>query len=86
MYLNPGEPIGTVADHWDYRADDDDYYTQPGTLFRMMPPDQRRALFANTARAIAGVPDEIQQRHINNCGYADPAYGYGVEAAIARLK
>jgi catalase len=86
MYLNPGEPIGTVADHWDYRADDDDYYTQPGTLFRMMPPDQRRALFANTARAIAGVPDEIQQRHINNCGYADPAYGYGVEAAIAHLK
>ena len=66
------------ADHWEYPCDDADYYEQPGKLFRVMTPEQQEALFGNTARAMAGVPREIQIRHIYNCSKADPAYGKGV--------
>jgi len=71
-----------AADHWDFRADDDDYYTQPGKLFRLMTPEQQQALFDNTARAMGDAPDEVKLRHIGNCQKADPAYGEGVAAAL----
>ena len=50
-----------------------------------MNPEQRQALFDNTARAMHGVPEEIQQRWIGHCAKADPAYGAGVARAIADL-
>jgi catalase len=84
-YREPAQAVGDVADRWNFREDDDDYYTQPGDLFRLMGPAQQRVLFENTARAIQGVPPEIQQRHIDNCAKADPAYGEGVAKAIAAL-
>ena len=61
---------------------DADHYEQPGKLFRVMTPEQQEALFGNTARAMAGVPREIQIRHIYNCSKADPAYGKGVADAL----
>ena len=71
-----------AADRWDYRKDDDDYYTQPGRLFRLMTPAQQAVLFANTARAMGDAPKEIKLRHIGNCLKADPAYGKGVADAL----
>ncbi|MFA5522982.1 MAG: catalase [Tissierellales bacterium] len=68
---------------YDFRADDNDYYTQPGKLFRLMTPEQQNALFENTARNMEGVPEFIKMRHINNCLKADPAYGQGVAKAMA---
>lgn len=50
-----------------------------------MTTAQRQALFDNTARAIRGASRVVQERHIANCTKADPAYGAGVAAAIARL-
>ena len=47
---------------------------------------QRQALFENTARSLAGVPEEIQQRHIGHCGKADRRYGDGVAEAIRQLR
>lgn len=61
---------------------DEDYYSQPGKLFRLMSADQQALLFANTARSIGGAPDAIQLRHIGNCLKADPAYGQGVADAL----
>jgi catalase len=85
-YRYPPEQLGlVVADHWNHRDDDDDYFTQPGTLFRLMTPDAQDRLFANTARAMRGVPTEIQQRWIALCRRADPAYGAGVAQAIKDL-
>jgi catalase len=81
----PTDTGDTVADHWDYRADDSDYFTQTGNLFRNMSPTQQQVLFENTARAVRGVPHTIQQRHVDNCAQADPAYGQGVAAAIKAL-
>ncbi|CAB3804794.1 catalase [Paraburkholderia fynbosensis] len=70
-----------AVDHWDHR-EDDDYFSQPGALFRLMTAEQQQMLFDNTARAITGVSKPIQQRHIEHCTKADPTYGAGVAKAI----
>lgn len=71
-----------AAARWDFREDDDDYYTQPGMLFRIMSPAQKEALFGNTARAMGDAPKEIKLRHVGNCLKADRAYGEGVAKAM----
>ena len=85
QYREPPLKIDGNADWWNYREDDADYYRQPGDLFRLMSPAQQQVLFDNTARAMGDAPDFIRQRHIDNCTKADPAYGAGVAAALARL-
>jgi len=70
------------ANHWNFREDDDNYYEQPGKLFRLMKPDEQQRLFENTARAMQGTTKEVQLRHIVNCYKADPAYGEGVASAL----
>jgi len=70
------------AARYDFREDDDDYYTQPGLLFRLMSAAQREALFGNTARAMGDAPREVKLRHVGNCLKADPAYGEGVAKAL----
>ena len=80
-FAEPPLALDGAAAHWDHR-EDDDYYSQPGKLFRLMSPAQRKALFGNTARAMGDAPREIKIRHIGNCLKADPAYGKGVAAAL----
>jgi catalase len=80
-YREPPLSIEGAADHWNHRVDED-YYSQPGALFRLMSPAQQKALFENTARAMGDAPEEIKRRHIEHCGKADPAYGAGVAAAL----
>lgn len=70
------------ADYHNFREDDDNYYEQPGKLFRLMSEDEQQRLFENTARAMEGTTKEVQLRHINNCYKADPAYGEGVAKAL----
>ena len=80
-----GDPIEMTSGHimrFDFREDDDDYYTQPGKLFKLMTPEKQQALFENTARNMEGVPEFIKMRHIENCLKADPAYGEGVAKAM----
>ncbi|WP_442878645.1 catalase-related domain-containing protein [Burkholderia sp. 1B3(2022)] len=80
----PPLELNGAAAHWDHRVDDD-HYQQPGDLFRLMDARQRQCLFDTTARQLAGVSADIRQRHIDNCSRADPAYGAGIAAALARL-
>jgi len=80
-FAEPPLALNGAADHWNHRLDED-YYSQPGKLFRLMSPEQQQALFDNTARSIGGAPKEIQLRHIGNCLKADPAYGKGVAKAL----
>ena len=80
-FSEPPLALEGAAGHWDHR-DDEDYYTQPGNLFRLMTPEKQRLLCENTARSVGGASKEIQQRHITNCTRADPAYGAGVAAAL----
>ncbi len=67
---------------WDYREDDDDYYTQPGNLFRLLTPEKQVLLFKNTAAEVGQAEKFIQVRHTRNCYRADPAYGEGVAQAL----
>jgi len=81
-FKEPPLKLEGAADHWDYREDDEDYYAQPGLLFRLMNRKQQEALFGNTARSLGGAIKEVQLRHIGNCMKADPAYGKGVADAL----
>ena len=85
-FKEPPLALNGAADRWNYRADDSDYFTQPGDLFRLLTPDAQQRLFDNTARNIFGVSEHIVQKHISHCTQADPAYGAGVAKAIAALK
>ena len=80
-FSEPPLKISGDAARWDYPCDDADYFEQPGRLFRLMTPEQREALFGNTARAMGDAPKEIKLRHIRNCFKADPEYGRGVARA-----
>jgi catalase len=75
---------GNVAARWNHR-EDDDYFSQPRALFRLMTPAQQKVLFENTARAIKGASQPVVDRHIANCMKCDPDYARGVAEAIARL-
>jgi len=80
-YADPPRAIGSVADHFDFREDDDNYFEQPGNLFRLMSGEEQQRLFDNTARAIKGARAVTVNKHIENCTRADPAYGEGVRKA-----
>jgi len=84
-FSEPPLSIEGAADHWNHRIDED-YYSQPGALFRLMSDTQKQALFGNTARALAGVSKPIQSLHIKHCTEADPAYGRGVAEALESLR
>ena len=78
----PVEHTGGDVYRFDFRADDHDYYTQPGLLFRAMSPDQQQVLFENTARNMGDSTLQIKHRWIYRCHRADPAYGKGVAEAL----
>ena len=80
-YVEPASKLDGDAFHYDHR-DDDDYYTQPGNLFRIMTKEQQQILFNNTARQIGGAENFIKERHIKNCYKADPEYGEGIAKAL----
>jgi len=80
-YREPPLEISGAADHWNHRLDED-YFTQPGRLFRLMSPEQQQVLFENTARAMGDIPDEIKRRHLGHCMKADPDYGRGLARVL----
>ncbi|HUH52148.1 MAG TPA: catalase [Flavobacterium sp.] len=80
-YAEPAMLLEGDAFHYDHR-EDEDYFTQPGNLFRIMSPEQQQVLFENTARNMNGAERFIQIRHIGNCYKADPNYGIGVAKAL----
>lgn len=77
-------PLKLYGDAYNYdeRAYDDDYYTQPGKLWRLMSDEDRKATCENTARAMGDCKLFIKQRHVRNCYRADSEYGRGVAAAL----
>ena len=68
--------------NYNEREYDDDYYSQPRALFQLMPAEEQKLLFENTARAMGDAELFIKQRHVRNCYKADPAYGKGVADAL----
>lgn len=60
---------------YDYRKEDQDYYTQPGMLYRAMTEEQKEVLCENTARHMKDTTLQIKHRWINHCYQADKDYG-----------
>lgn len=81
-FKDPALDLNGPADIYDFREDDDNYFEQPGKLFRLMSPEQQQLLFENTGRNMQGVDKHIQLRHITHCYKADPAYGKGIAEAL----
>ncbi|MEO6137010.1 MAG: catalase [Ginsengibacter sp.] len=80
-YKEPALALFGDAGAWDHRVDED-YYSQPGNLFRLMTDDKKQILFNNTAGEVGQAQKFIQVRHIRHCYKADPAYGEGVAKAL----
>lgn len=78
----PPLPSTNPIDNFDFREDDDNYYEQPGKLFRLMSPAQQQVLCENTARNMDGATELVKKRHIRHCYLADPEYGKGVAKAL----
>lgn len=73
-------PEGTIDRH-DHRVDQD-YYSQPGDLFRLMSTDQKTLLISNIVTAMKSVDKAIQIKQIHHFYQADPAYGEGVAKGL----
>ena len=78
----PLELAGSAHAH-NFRDDDEDYFTQPGDLFRIIKADGKdQLLFDNTVAQEGSTEKFIQMRQIRNCFKADPDYGEGVAKAL----
>jgi catalase len=77
----PELPLYGNAGRFDFRGQEDDY-TQPGNLFRLMTPQEKQNLCDNLAGPLSQVSDEILERQLRQFDRADPAYGRGVRASL----
>lgn len=82
MAKEPSLSIHGDVYNYNERDFDEDYYTQPGKLWRLMSREDQQATCENTARAMMGVAYFIKCRHIRNCHLADATYGEGVANAL----
>jgi len=74
-------PLQGNAGRFDFRGQEDDF-TQPGNLFRLMTDEAKQKLFDNLAGPLSGVTDVILERQLRLFDKADPGYGRGVRAAL----
>ncbi len=79
--LNLGDNVW--ADRFNHRVDED-YYTQPGNLFRLMSSEQQQLLINNIVDSLKLADVSVQQRQIAHFLKADPAYGKGVEEGLKK--
>ena len=80
-YAERPKPVtSTIARH-DHRLDND-YYSQPGNLFRLMPADAKERLIHNIVGSLGNVPRRIQELQVQHFYKADPAYGTGVAKGL----
>jgi catalase len=71
---------GTVARH--NHRDENDYYTQPGNLFRLMKKDAQERLIKNIVGSLKETPRRIQELQVQHFYKADPNYGVGVAKGL----
>ena len=74
--------ISGDADRYEQERGVDDDYIQPGNLFRLMPPGERKRLIAAIVGSLGKAPQEIQRRMVEHFRKADPDYGKGVASGL----
>jgi catalase len=81
-FAEPPLRISGDADRYEQKRGVDDDYIQPGSLYRLMSPEQQKALAQNIAGSLGKVPKELQEKMVAHFAKADPAYGKGVAKAL----
>ena len=77
----PALAISEAAAHWNHR-EDDDYYSHPRKLFKILPDAEKQRLFKRIAADMQGVPATTIERQVALFTKVDPAYGAGVANAL----
>jgi catalase len=77
----PPLAISGDADRYNPRPGNDDF-SQAGSLFRIMAPDEQNRLMDTIAGAMAGVPEDILVRQLGYFKKADTAYGDGIAQRV----
>jgi len=80
-YRERWQAIAGSVGRYDHRVDED-YYTQPGNLFRLMTANEKKRLIGNIVASMQSVPQRIQELQIQHFYKADPAYGEGVAKGL----
>ena len=83
-FAEPPLPLHGAADRYNHRDGNDDY-VQPRALHALMDAGQKARLYANTAEAMQGVPDDIINRVLVHYDLISPDYGNGIRAARKKL-
>jgi catalase len=83
-YREPPLPLSGAADRYDHRIDED-YYSQAGALYRLIPEAGKDRLTTNIARSMAGIPQQIIDRQLAHFAEADAGYGAQVNAKLKGL-
>uniref|UniRef100_E6PV21 Catalase immune-responsive domain-containing protein n=1 Tax=mine drainage metagenome TaxID=410659 RepID=E6PV21_9ZZZZ len=84
QFKEPPLKLSGGADRWNHRVDEDDY-SQPGNLLRLMDAGQQQRLCMNFAEAMRGIPQFIIERQLVHFDKADPKWGKGVREALVKL-
>ena len=75
-----------VADYYDRNHNDDDHYTQPGDLYRLLSEEQKQHLIQNIVDNMSGVDgpkrEEILMRQLCHWFRADTNLGMGVAKGL----
>lgn len=78
--LEPPLALDGAADSYNHKQNEQDNFTQPGDLYRLLSAEEQDRLTSNVMVSMTGVPVEIQRRATQNFYKADKACG----EAIAR--
>lgn len=81
QFKEPPFALLGAADRYDHHINNEDY-TQPGNLYRLMNENQKCQLVDNIVRSIKSVPKAIQLRQIVHFSSADKDYGLRVANAL----
>ena len=73
----PRNVARTAVSRYNHR-EDNDYYTQPGNLYRLMTGEEKKRLIGNICASLSQAPRNIQERQLCHFFRADPAWGAGV--------
>ena len=78
----PASQVGNRADRYGWPETDEDYFAQPGELYRLMKGDEQARMHDNFARHLGAAPDFIQQRYLGLLDKVDARLGAGVRASL----
>lgn len=87
-YKEPSQELESNVSGWYDRnaAGENDHYTQPGNLFRLMVPEQQQNLISNVVGAMSGIDgpkrEEIINRQLCHWFRADPRLGMGIAQGL----